>query len=186
MPCNWHGDCASQFCNPTEKKCAYSTPNSAIKPPFSCESDNECVSATYKNYAGDETTIIIDGACACGLSQIGNAYCLEFPGDEDYRQATAALQEWIAKPQMVLCNPVRKWSVECMKTYMPHDTFEEYMYYFARINNLANVMDLDKCSAEMYQKEYQEAYDYLFDDNDEDDSDDDFALLLSVFIFALI
>ena len=84
--CNFYGDCASFYCDPNEKRCAYGTPMSAIPAPQTCNpgSSSDCISKTYKNWNNQDETV--SATCKCGYSQKGNAYCDQLSGDPDYQQ----------------------------------------------------------------------------------------------------
>ena len=180
--CTWDGDCMSFFCDPDQKKCAYAAPVSGNPAPHTCDpsSGTDCISKSYKNWQNQNETL--DAGCECGYSFSGNAYCNQLVGDPDAQKYIALAQQWASSSNFSKCNPLTKWSYNCVRTYEDQHFWESFIYYYARTFTFPKIAGTDTCGAIIFAEDYEEANAYLNGGNhdDVDDDDDDFAGILAI------
>ena len=87
---------------------------------------------------------------------------------------------------MSKCNPERKWSLNCIKSWEDKEFYENLLYYKTKALSMAWITELDDCSSKMYAEEYLYASDYISGDGDDDfDDSSDFAGILGLMLLHL-
>jgi Dickkopf N-terminal cysteine-rich region len=116
----------------------------------SCYYDNQC----FINVTNDDYSINYSTKCQCGYNGFGISFCGLAPGDEIYVNYTNSMKSWLSSTNATFCHTTRRTDLECIKYYLPYDSYVTLAYYQAYALQYAQILYNDECVKNIFQTNY--------------------------------